>query len=163
VGDEQSGGTDTRRDERSLIVVERVAALHRVDLFADIPGRTLAAVAATAEEVTVEPGVTFIEHGAVEDCLYVVVSGSVRVHRGERTLVELGAGSAVGELAALVPEPRSASVTALQPTLLLRVHKVVLDELLSDHPELANAVIGVLVARLRAGAEHAAAENSPPE
>jgi CRP-like cAMP-binding protein len=85
----------------------------------------------------------------------VVVSGRVRVHRGDRTLVEQGAGSVVGELAVLVPEPRSASVTALEPTLLLRVRKIVLDELLSDRPELASAVIGVLVARLRSGAEHA--------
>jgi len=138
-----------------MLVVERVAALHRVELFAGTPGRTLAAVAATADEVAVEPGSTFIEHGAVEDCLYVVVSGRVRVHLGERTLVEQGAGSVVGELAVLVPEPRSASVTALEETLLLRVRKVVLDELLSDRPELASAVIGVLVARLRSGAEHA--------
>jgi CRP/FNR family cyclic AMP-dependent transcriptional regulator len=146
-----------------MLVVERVAALHRVDLFAGIPGRTLAAVAATAEEVNVEPGSTFIEHGAFEDCLYVVVSGSVRVHRGGRTLVEQGAGSVVGELAVLVPEARSASVTALEPSLLLRVRKVVLDELLADRPELASAVIGVLVARLRSGAEHAGAGASSPE
>ena len=143
-----------------MLIVERVAALHRVDLFADVPGRTLAAVAATAEELAVEPGSTFIEHGAVEDCLYVVVSGRVRVHRGERTIVELGAGSAVGELAVLVPQPRTASVTAVEPALLLRVRKVVLDELLADHPELASGVIGALAARLRATAEHAAAESA---
>jgi CRP-like cAMP-binding protein len=145
-----------------MLIVERVAALHRVDLFAGVPGRTLAAVAATAEEVAVEPGSTFIEHGAVEDCLYVVVSGGVRVHRGDRTLVELGAGSVVGELAALVPEPRAASVTALEPTLLLRVRKDVLDELLSDVPELARGVIGALVARLRKSAEHAAGDGPSP-
>jgi CRP/FNR family transcriptional regulator, cyclic AMP receptor protein len=144
-----------------MLVVERVAALHRVDLFADVPGRTLAAVAATADELTVEAGATFIEHGAIEDCLYVVVAGRVRVHRGERTLVELGAGSAVGELAVLVPQPRTASVTALEPTLLLRVRKVVLDEVLADRPELASGVIGALAARLRATAEHAAGETPP--
>jgi len=71
----------------------------------------LASVAATAEEVTVGPGSTFIEHGAVEDCLYVVVSGRVRVHHGGQVFAELGAGSSVGELAVLVPGPRSASVT----------------------------------------------------
>ena len=42
---------------------------------------------------------------------------------GTGRCVELGAGSTVGELAALVPEPRSASVTALEPTLLLRIDK----------------------------------------
>jgi CRP/FNR family cyclic AMP-dependent transcriptional regulator len=139
-----------------MLVVERVSALHCVDLFARVPGRVLAGVAATAEEVTVEAGSTFIEHGAVEDCLYVVVSGRVRVHRGDRTLVELGAGSAVGELAVFVPQPRTASVTALEPTLLLRVRKLVLDELLGDRPELATGVITALAGRLRASAEHAA-------
>jgi CRP-like cAMP-binding protein len=146
-----------------MLVVERVGALHRVDLFAGVPGRTLAAVAATAEEVAVEAGSTFIEHGAVEDCLYVVVNGRVRVHRGDHTLVELGPGSAVGELAVLVPGPRAASVTALVPTLLLRVQKVVLDELLADLPELASGVIGALAGRLRASAEHAASlADRPP-
>jgi CRP/FNR family transcriptional regulator, cyclic AMP receptor protein len=87
----------------------------------------------------------------------------VRVHRGDHTLVELGAGSAVGELAVLVPQPRTASVTALEPTLLLRVRKVVLDELLADRPELASGVIGALAARLRATAEQAAVVVSPAE
>jgi CRP-like cAMP-binding protein len=146
-----------------MLVVERVEALHRVDLFAAVPGRVLAAVGATAEEVTVEAGSTFIELGAVEDCLYVVVSGRVRVHRGDRTLVELGPGSAVGELAVLVPEPRVASVTALEPTLLLRVNKVVLDELLADRPELASGVIAALASRLRASAEHADTDTPPGE
>ena len=141
-----------------MLLVERVAALHRVDLFAAVPGRVLAAVAATAEELAVEPGSTFIELGAVEDCLYVLTGGRVRVHRGERTLVELGAGSVVGELAVLVPEPRAASVTALEHTQLLRVRKVVLDELLADQPELASGVIAALAGRLRASAAHAGAE-----
>ena len=47
-----------------------------------------------------------IEEGAVEAHLYAVVDGRVRVHRGDRTLVELGPGATVGELAALVPQPR---------------------------------------------------------
>jgi CRP-like cAMP-binding protein len=144
-----------------VLLVERVAALHRVDLFAGVPGRTLAAVAATADEVAVEAGTTFIEHGALEDCLYVVVAGRVRVHRGERTLVELGAGTAVGELAVLVPEARSASVTALEPVELLRVRKPVLDELLADRPELASQVIAALVTRLRENADWAAAHEPP--
>jgi CRP/FNR family transcriptional regulator, cyclic AMP receptor protein len=140
----------------SLGLVERVAALHRVDLFADVPGRALAAVAKAAAEVRGPPGAVLIEQGAVEAHLYAMVDGRVRVHRGDQTLLELGPGATVGELAVLVPAPRTASVTALEPTLLLRVDKAVLDELLADWPELAHGVIAELVARLRATAEHAA-------
>jgi CRP-like cAMP-binding protein len=94
-----------------------------------------------------------MEEGAVEAHLFAVVKGSVRVHRGDRTLVELGPGATVGELAVLMPAPRAASVTALEPTLVLRVDKTVLDELLVDWPELAHGVITELVSRLRATTE----------
>jgi CRP-like cAMP-binding protein len=141
--------------EGSLGLVERVAALHRVDLFAGVPGRVLAAVADGATEVHAEPGDVLIEEGAVEAHLFAVVEGRVRVHRGDQTLVELGPSTTVGELAALVPQPRTASVTALEPTLALRLDKAVLDDLLILWPELAHGVIGALVGRLRAVAEHA--------
>ena len=96
----------------SLGLVERVAALHRVELFVGIPGRVLAAVAEAAVQVRPSPGEVLMEEGAVEAHLYAIVKGRVRVHRGDRTIVELGPGTTVGELAALVPAPRTATVTA---------------------------------------------------
>ena len=140
----------------ALGLVDRVAALHRVDLFAGVPGRVLAAVAEVADEVRAAPGTLLIEEGAVEAHLFAVVEGLVRVHRGDLTLVELGPGATVGELAVLVPQPRAASVTTLEPTTALRVDKAVLDDLLIDWPELAHGVITALVGRLRAAADHAA-------
>jgi CRP-like cAMP-binding protein len=132
-----------------MLTVERVAALHQTALFAEVPGRTLAAVARLATEVIVEAGAVIIEEGAVEDHLFAIVDGRVRVHQGHRTLREMAAGATVGELAALVPEPRSASVTALEPTVLLRIDKPVLDELLADRPDLVTGVITALVRMVR--------------
>jgi CRP/FNR family transcriptional regulator, cyclic AMP receptor protein len=139
-------------------LVERVAALHRVDLFAGVPGRVLAAVAEAAVEVRAAPGDVLIEEGAVEAHLYALIEGRVRVHRGDQTLVEQGPGATVGELAVLLPEPRSASVTVLEPTIALRVDKAVLDDLLADWPELTEGVIAALVTRVRANAERAGRE-----
>lgn len=132
-----------------MTTIERVVALQRVGLFADVPGRTLAAVARRATELDVAPGASVIVEGAVEDHLFTVVHGRLRVHHGSRDVTTLGPGTTVGELAALVPEPRSASVTALEPTTLLRIDKPVLDELLADQPALANGVIAALVAMVR--------------
>jgi CRP-like cAMP-binding protein len=145
----------TTTSEGSLGLVERVAALHRVDLFARVPGRVLAAVAAVTAEVRFSAGDVLIEEGAVEAHLFAIVEGNVRVHRGDRTILELGPGRTVGELAALAPQPRTASATALEPTLVLRLDKAILDELLADWPELAHGVIDALVARLVAVADHA--------
>jgi CRP/FNR family cyclic AMP-dependent transcriptional regulator len=134
----------------TLTTIDRVVALHGVGLFAEVPGRSLAAIAQRAAEVEVPAGAAVIVEGAVDDHLFAVVRGRLRIHQGERTLAIIEAGATVGELAALVPEPRSASVTALEPSLLLRIDKMVLDELLADRPELARGVITALVTMLRA-------------
>jgi CRP-like cAMP-binding protein len=133
----------------TMTTVERVVALQRVELFAGVPGRTLAAVAQRASEAEVAPGTLVITEGAVEEHMYAVVRGRLRVHHGDRTITHLGAGSTVGELAALVPEPRTASVTALDPTTLLRIDRAVLEELLADRPALASGIIAALVAMIR--------------
>lgn len=133
-----------------MTTIERVIALQRVKLFAGTPGRVLAAVARRAAEVEVGAGERVIEEGAIEDHLFAVVLGRLRVHHGESTLATLEPGATVGELAALVPEPRSASVTAIEPSTLLRIEKAVLDELLIDWPELASGVIASLVSTVRA-------------
>jgi CRP-like cAMP-binding protein len=133
----------------TLSTVDRVVALQRVPLFAGVPGRTLVPLARAAREVDVDAGALVIAQGAIEDHLFVVVGGRLRVHRGDETVTELGAGTTVGELAALVPEPRSASVTALEPAMLLRIDKPLLDELLADRPALASGVIAALVAMVR--------------
>jgi CRP/FNR family transcriptional regulator, cyclic AMP receptor protein len=132
-----------------MTTVERVVALQRVPFFAQVPGRALAAVAARATEVEVAAGAVVLEQGAVEDHLFAVVTGRLLARQGEHVLRQLGAGATVGELAALAPEPRSATVTAQTPCLLLRIDRPVLDELLADHPELARAVITSLVQMIR--------------
>ena len=78
---------------------------------------------ALLEEVPFEAGARIIDRGAVEDWLFVVAEGRVRVHIGERTLLETGPGGVVGEFAVLAPAPRSASATAIEPSLLLRLRR----------------------------------------
>ncbi len=136
-----------------LMTIERVAVLQRVTLFRDVPGHTLVPVARLLEEVHFETGATIIERGTVEDWLFVVAGGKVRVHIGERTLAEIGPGGFVGEFAVLAPAPRSASVTATEPSLLLRLRHGPFEELLDDRPEIARAVISTLARMLQAVAD----------
>lgn len=137
-----------------MLIVERVAALHRVDLFAAVPGAVLAAVAAQAEELTLDAGEVLIEANKLEDSLYAILTGRVQVLVNGRVLVEAGPGSTVGELAVLVPEARSATVVTLAPSGFLRVRKETVDDLIIEHPAFARSIIAVLVARLRATSAH---------
>ncbi len=137
-----------------LITIERVALLHGVEFFRRLPGHVLAAVAQKATERELEAGQILMAQGDAGDCLFVVIEGRVRVEAADRVLGELHAGDVVGELAVLSPGPRSATVTTMAPTLVLRVGADVIDELLLDHPEVTRSIIEVLVRRLRPTPTH---------
>jgi CRP-like cAMP-binding protein len=81
--------------------------------------------------------------------MYVIVAGLLRVHIGDQTVVELADGEIVGELAALDPEPRSASVSAIDPTTVYRIEQSTLQSLIADHPEIMQGIIKALIHRLR--------------
>jgi CRP/FNR family transcriptional regulator, cyclic AMP receptor protein len=131
-----------------LVIVERVAHLRHSALFADTPDRVLAGLAAALDEVHFAAGEQLMQTGAVEDWLYIVVSGEVEVTRPDR-VVRLGPGAVVGELAVLDPQARSATVTALVPTFAFQLRKAAFDEALAARPEIARGVIAELVRRLR--------------
>lgn len=132
-----------------LLTIERVAILKSIDIFNQTPDYALAAVAEIIEEIEVAPGETFIHEGALEDSMYIVVEGKVEVHSGDKSIIRLGPGKSVGELAVLDPEPRSASVTGVIDSFLFRIDKDPFDEVLADRPEVAQGVIGALCQRIR--------------
>jgi CRP-like cAMP-binding protein len=132
-----------------LLTIERVALLKSIDIFAETPDHVLASVARIIEEVELLAGENFLEEGEPGDCLYLVIEGEVRVHSNERTILTLGPGKTVGELALLDPEPRSASVTAVNDAFLFRIDREPFDEVLADRPEIGLGIIRTLARRLR--------------
>jgi CRP-like cAMP-binding protein len=131
-----------------LLVVDRVALLRRAPLFAATPGRVLAGLAQVLDEVSFAAGDTIIAEGAVEDWLFILLTGRVEVVRADRR-VQLGAVDVIGELAVLDPEPRVATVVALTDVTTFRLDKRHFDEALRTRPEIAAGVITALVRRLR--------------
>ena len=133
-----------------LTTIERVIALKQASIFAETPDETLAEVAVLLEEVPLNAGQTIIEKGDLGDCMYIIVAGEVRVHVRERTLNNLQAGDLFGEMAVLDAEPRSASVTAVVDTQLLRLDQAPLYEVMEDRGEVARGIIRVLSRHVRA-------------
>ena len=87
--------------------------------------------------------------------MYIVVSGRVRVFDGEKTINELGPCEIFGELALLDPEPRSASVDAVEETRLFRLDRETFFELLEDNVGVVSGVMKTLCRRLRKMTERA--------
>ncbi|MFN0062400.1 MAG: Crp/Fnr family transcriptional regulator [Myxococcaceae bacterium] len=132
-----------------LSTVERVLFLKSVELFSQIPGEDLAQLALIATEETRERDEEVVHEGDPGDALYLVLEGSVRVHRGGRTIAEIHERECFGEMSLLDSEPRSATVTALNDVSLLKIQRDDFQEMMAEKPEIASGVIKVLSRRLR--------------
>jgi len=133
-----------------LATSDRIIFLKSVNLFTDIPDPYLTELSDRLEEVEVRAGESIFEKGDSGSCMYMIIEGRVRVHDGDRTLNDLGKRDVFGEMAALDPELRSLSVTAVEPARLFRLDREPLVELMADHTEVALQIIHILSQRLRA-------------
>ncbi len=128
---------------------DKVSILKSVSVFFDTPPEVLAEVADLLEDVSVQPNQVIIQKGDLGSSMYIVIDGLVRVHDGEMTLNHLGERDVFGEMAALDPEPRSASVTAVQASRLFRLEAEPFHDLISRSPAIATGIIQILCQRLR--------------
>ena len=84
-------------------------------------------------------GDVIISEGQPGSSMYVIASGEVKVFTSGRDnktvyLAKLGEGDFFGEVSVLTGKPRTATITASQPTELLRLDKEKLDNALGKHP-----------------------------
>ena len=94
--------------------------LKSADLFANVPDEDLAEIAPYLTPVYLDPGETIIREGDIGDELYIVVSGEVKFERDGVELARKGERTVFGDLAALDPEPRNATVIAVSSTQVMR-------------------------------------------
>ena len=132
-----------------FLTLEKVIFLKSVGMFSEIPEESLVEVANAVEEMEVERGEAIFRQGEFGTSMYIVVEGKVVVREQEHDLGELGEREVFGELAALDPVPRSATVTAAVDSYLFRVDQSVLYDLMTRHVDVARGVIKVLCKRIR--------------
>jgi CRP/FNR family transcriptional regulator, cyclic AMP receptor protein len=132
-----------------ISTVEKVLFLKSVDLFTRIPGEDLAQVAGIVQEVSFEQGELIIQEGDIGDSLFLIIEGTVMVHRLTKEISKLKERESFGEMALLDNEPRSASVTAVTDVTCLKIEMEDFYELMSEQIEIAHGIIRTLTHRLR--------------
>lgn len=132
-----------------MITLEKMLILKSVRLFNFTPEETLLAVISAIKERYVQPGECILQKDALGSSMFIIVKGKVKIHDGDRILNTLEEGSVFGELAALSPEKRIASVTALDECLLFEIDHASLNDLIDWDPGLAKGIIQELCRRAR--------------
>ena len=142
-------GCPAIKERNKMLTIEKMLVLKSVGLFAAVREEYLASAAASATEVRLATGEALFAEGDFGTSLFVIVSGRIEVTAAGKRVAELGERDVVGEMAALDPEPRSATVKALEDTLLIRLTNEDLDLLMSEDVEVARGIIQTLCKRLR--------------
>ena len=93
--------------------------------------------------------------GDLGSSMYIVIDGRGRIFKGNRDLAEHGARAVFGELAALDPEPRAASVQALEDCTLLRLGGESFYDLESGNKQMTLGIARVLCGYPRQSLAHA--------
>jgi CRP-like cAMP-binding protein len=119
----------------------RLRALSELFLFRDLTFQELLQTTKVVREHRCERGEVLFREGEPGDRLFVVLDGSLKVTKGDVELATLSAHDHFGELSVLDARPRSASVTALEPSLLLYIQRDELRTLLDRNHSLANKLL----------------------
>jgi CRP-like cAMP-binding protein len=121
-------------------------------MFREVDPARLKLLAFTSERVEFSAGQRFFVQGDAADAAYVILNGradvSLNTPGGEIKVAELGGNALVGEMGILSDNPRSATITAAEPTVALRIDKRVFLELLAQFPQMALAVMREIAGRL---------------
>jgi CRP-like cAMP-binding protein len=128
--------------------------LARVPLFASLPPRYVRRLADRCEEYRYMEGATIVREGDPGDTFFVVLEGQARVENARgRVLSRVFPGDFFGEIALLDGGPRTASVIAETPMLLLGLNRSAFRSLLASEPLVAVRLLQYTAGMLRR-AEH---------
>jgi len=133
---------------------EACESLRAIPIFRDATEQDLESLALHLIERRFPKNAIIVDEGLAGDYMYVIRSGRVKVTKAsgdgrEKIMNLLSVGDFFGEMSLLDDEPRSASVTTLEPTLLLALSRRDFMELLNNSSSLALCVIQELTRRLR--------------
>jgi uncharacterized protein YjgD (DUF1641 family) len=138
-----------QEDQSMFTVLEKITTLKKIDLFSNISSKVLYHVSQITEEVEFLEGETIFSEGDFGDHMLVIAKGKVRIHRGGKTIIEMGDGAFFGEMAILDGEPRSADTTAIEDCILFKINQRDFSQVLSTQNDVMIGIIKILTKRLR--------------
>ena len=123
--------------------------LGKISLFRDCEGEVFDEIAQSLEQQSFRQGEVIFSKGDRLKALYIIKSGRVKAHDGDYLFAEFGPREFFGEYSLIDDAIRSATVTALEDTQVLILHKDNFDRLMERNTKVARAIMETLIGRLR--------------
>lgn len=132
-----------------LTTIEKVIFLQEISIFEFTSTEDLAYIAAITDEIQVRSNSNIFKEGEISDAMYMVIEGAVRLHRGGEEVTVARSKEVFGTWSLFDDEPRIATATTLEDSLLLRIAKDDFVDLLSDHIRITQSVFKALMKNIR--------------
>jgi MFS family permease len=152
-------------DRRVEVPTRELAVLRLNPVFQPLPAPQLEWAARRTRWIALEAGDVLIREGDEGDRYYIVESGRFRVSRGGKELRIAGdPGDGIGEIALLSNVPRTATVTAIEPAVMLALERGEFLRVVTGHDGARTVVEQVAASRAMSADEgvHAAERTDEP-
>jgi len=127
---------------------DNIRVLERTPVLAEIGREALKLLAFSAEQKNLADNERLFERGAHAECAYTVVSGRIRLDSDDEVRV-VGPGALIGETALIVDALRPCDAFAEGPARVLIVPRSLFLKMLEEFPQIAGALRGRLIQRMR--------------
>ncbi len=134
--------------DTTAVAPAALALIKGVDIFAPLAVGALESLAQGATERRFAAGEEILREGGESDRFYVISSGLVEVTQADRVLRQEGPGDYFGEIGLLRDVPRTATITALEETVVLTVDREDFLKAVSGHREAKTVAENAVTRRL---------------
>ncbi|MCP4684267.1 MAG: cyclic nucleotide-binding domain-containing protein [bacterium] len=132
-----------------MTIMEKVLALHEVDLFSHMDTEELSILAAIAEEDQYDAGEQVFKEHEATDSLNLILSGKVRVLRGGQEIFVAGPSDTIGALSLLDGQPWLFGAEVTETTEVLRIDRSTFLDVMADHTRITESILRTLVEKIR--------------
>ncbi|HTK94688.1 MAG TPA: ATPase, T2SS/T4P/T4SS family [Terriglobales bacterium] len=138
--------------------------LQRIKLFSGLSILECAEVVKRMKRRDFPPNQIIVREGAPGNSMFFITAGQVEVRKKDSVtgidflLTEMGPGQNFGEMSLLTGKPRTASVTAVQPTTCAVLEQKDFQELLMQYPKIGIALTTILAERVEAASQQVGIE-----
>ncbi len=137
------------KSKKDQLLEDKVLILKKTKIFSESTDDVLLEIAKVLSEKIAKKEKIILKKGDVGKAMFILVKGKVRVHDGNHVLSRLETGSVFGEYSLIDEESRSATVTAEEDSVLLKLSQDNFYNLVSKNQDILKGVLKVLIGRMR--------------
>lgn len=121
-----------RYQERRIAKLENRDALKSLDFFKDFADEEIEEIIGKSEFISFSQGQAILNEGDIDHAFYIIARGEVNVQKGKKSIAQLHQGDCFGEVGFLTEHKRTATVTAKDDVLVLKINSISIDAMSTE-------------------------------